>query len=256
MLVTAASTLAAQTPKPTRPERPAAPANFRAVRTGPDEVTLTWDPVDAATAYAIGRLIPPNGWARGPRVPAGTTHYVDRGRDLSSPHTYSLTTIAGPMASEGVRSEVIRDSSPIETGVVNGKVTPPRSTSSNKEPVKGTTNIFVPDPAGCTTSGGYTTCVSPITPLYPAEGEKTATVFCPTGQFALGGGFARDAQAAQAKESRPTSIAGKGERPGWVVTMQRLAMGASADVPETISNWLNVLTPVNFTVYVICAPPR
>ena len=251
MLVAAANTLAAQTPKPTRPERPPAPANFRAVRTGADEVTLTWDAVDGATEYAIGRLVPPNGWARGPRVPAGTTRYVDRGRDLSSKHTYSITTIAGPVASLGVRSEVIDGNSPIGTvGAGEQKITPP----GDKSPTATATTL---DPAGCSTAGGYTTCVSAIATVYPAESEKSVKVYCPRGQFAIGGGFSRDAQsAAQAKESRPISVASKGEQPGWVVTMQRLAAGATSDIPEAITNLMGVLTPVSFTAYVICAPAR
>ena len=253
LTIAADGALFAQTPKPVRTnERPAAPANFRATRTGHDEVTLSWDAVEGATAYAIGRLVPPAGWVNVGRVAAGTTSYVDRGRALSSTHTYNIKTIAGAMASLDVRSAQISSNAPIQTGAAaaDQKMTPPgkegtapRSSGS--------------DPAGCVTAGGYTTCTSAVASLYPAEAEKTTTVYCPAGLFALSGGFARDAQsAAQIKESRPTAVAGKGDRPGWVVTIQRLAMGASADIPETITNWLGLLTPVSFTAYVICAPPR
>ena len=79
--------------------RPSPPEDVRAVKTGPGEVTITWEAVPEATEYQIGRLVPPAGWVRVTRVRAGTTRYVDGGRNLSSTHRYNVVTIAGAAAS-------------------------------------------------------------------------------------------------------------------------------------------------------------
>ena len=237
--------------RPAPPARPAAPSELRAIKTGADEVTLLWEPVAGVSEYHLGRHVPPFGWARVSRVPAGTTHYVDRGRDLGSRHQYSIVSVAGPMASLSVRSNEILPGDPI-TRVAPGetKMTPPTDTIG-KGPVSAPAAL----PAGCSSAGGYTTCTSAQTTLGTAEATKTVGVYCPSGQHAMGGGFSSTSHLAFPKESRPAT-GEKVDRGGWIVTMQRIVPPASMGAPEIISNMFGALTPVDFRAYVVCAMPR
>jgi hypothetical protein len=85
-----------------------APNFLKAEVTGPGEITLRWDAVPGATAYAIGRSVRPQGMGRLCELCPTETVYVDHDAVAGAVHVYRVTAIAPQGTSRPVLSgEVI-----------------------------------------------------------------------------------------------------------------------------------------------------
>lgn len=231
--------------------RPPAPANVRAVRTSPTEVTLTWDAVPGATGYAIGRHVPPAGWASVARVSANTTRYVDSRRVFSASHQYGVNTIAGDMASLGTQSNLLLPDAPVtalepEDG--------PGPKGEAEAPVdKGAAT------AGCRPFGGHYVCTGERVTFAPGTGHtKSAIAYCPTtSHVPVGGGWSGDLRGeGEVQQSIPTIDLAKG-RPGWEVQVRRTNLTLGDRVGEQVGATLGTnARSLYFQIYVVCAPAR
>lgn len=211
----------AQDPKPVpdptalRNVRPPGPAVVRAMVSAPGEVTVTWDSVPGASGYDLGRLAPPAGWVRLARVPGASRQYVDRGRNLTTPHTYRVIGLVGEMASLPTQSE----------------------------PVSGPPTIIAaprPDPmAGrfCSGTVGDTTVESCYLTKTWADSVSTrgvqAEISCPARGALSGGGFSGVPAAYRVVASRPTNYNGQHS---WRVELVRDS-AVSAYGPVQLSVW-------------------
>jgi hypothetical protein len=84
------------------------PSFLKAEVTGPGEITLRWDAVPGATAYAIGRSVRPQGMARLCEICPTETMYVDQDAVAGAVHVYRVIAIAPQGTSRPVLSgEVI-----------------------------------------------------------------------------------------------------------------------------------------------------
>ena len=72
---------------------PAAPTGVAAALTDSNEVTLRWDAVPGATAYAIGRAVTPYGFMVLCATCATSNTYVDRAVTYGQAHTYTVEAI-------------------------------------------------------------------------------------------------------------------------------------------------------------------
>jgi len=91
------------------------PTNVVATETSPGVVTLTWNAVPGATAYAIGKAVYPSGFARLCPLCEADAKYVDSSAVAGKKHTYSVIAM-GPMGRSGaVQSNTL---TPGSTGIV------------------------------------------------------------------------------------------------------------------------------------------
>ena len=91
------------------------PTNVVATETSPGVVTLTWNAVPGATAYAIGKAVYPSGFARLCPLCEADAKYVDSNAVAGKKHTYSVIAM-GPMGRSGaVQSNTL---TPGSTGIV------------------------------------------------------------------------------------------------------------------------------------------
>ncbi len=84
-----------------------APASATATATGPEEVTLSWDPVPGATGYAIGRAVQPNGFRMLCSLCSSEPTYVDRDVTPGAPHAYTVAAIYSGGVSARTRSNTV-----------------------------------------------------------------------------------------------------------------------------------------------------
>lgn len=248
---TAAPSLGAQEvqrPRATVATRPPAPANVRAARTGDRQVTITWDAVEGATAYDVGRLVRNSGWQRVTRVPASAgARWVDANRDLSLAHTYRVVTIAGDMASLPAMSNELAPNSPVG-GLRNADPTP--------NPQEGGSGAAtVPSGAGCTPAGGNQYCTSNVMVFGFGSRRLVGVAYCPEGTMAVGGGWDGVLMHQTIVEhSRPVYDDAKG-RPGWSVQVVKVLenpIEILTDAARTLSGRMEV----SFQAYAVCAPAR
>ena len=186
-LVLLPAALAAQDPKP-RAEpvattRPPAPSVTAAI-TAAGEVTVTWSAVTGASAYDIGRLVPPAGWVRIGRLAGDSLRFVDRGRNLAVAHTYQVVGIVGDLASLPGRSE-------------------PVQAETASTPAGGGTTAT--DPLPCGGQDAVRVCYRSREWTGSAEIAPEVNVGCPTSAYeVVSGGFILRTTGYRVTESRPT----------------------------------------------------
>jgi hypothetical protein len=193
--------LAAQETKPVtepvvRTTRPPGPATVTAVVTGAGEVTVTWSVVSGATAYDIGRLVPPAGWVRIGRLSGDSLRFVDRGRNLAVPHTYQVVGIVGDLASMPTRSEAVQGTASLPAG--------------------GATTA---DPLPCGGQDAVRVCYRSRRWVGAAELAPEVSVGCPSSAYeVVSGGYILRTTGYRLTESRPSVYNGV---ISWKVGMRR-----------------------------------
>lgn len=110
-------------------------------------VTLTWDAVPGATAYAIGRSVAPAGFRGLCALCSTSTTYVDRNSTAGAIHMYAVTAVLPRGTSRATRSNEI---TPTGGGIVAGG--------------GGTGGATTDSTAGTGGTGGTTTVTLPLAP--------------------------------------------------------------------------------------------
>ncbi len=92
------------------PERPTPPHSVSAAETSPGEITVTWTPVDGATAYFIGRSVFPQGHHTLCSLCSTATKYVDQDLKAGAEHAYTVAAITPAGTSQRTRSNPLTPS--------------------------------------------------------------------------------------------------------------------------------------------------
>lgn len=85
----------------------APPAGVNAAQSAPDEITLSWNAVPGATAYAIGRAVGPSGLQVLCGICPADSKFIDRNIQAGARHVYTVTAIAPNGRSTAARSNEV-----------------------------------------------------------------------------------------------------------------------------------------------------
>ena len=107
------------------------PTNVVATETSPGVVTLTWNAVPGATAYAIGKAVYPSGFARLCPLCEADAKYVDSNAGAGKKHTYSVIAMGPTGRSGAVQSNTLTPGSSGSVASTGGAGGTPTSTSGS-----------------------------------------------------------------------------------------------------------------------------
>ena len=118
-----------------------APAQATATVTGPGEITLSWTPVQGATAYVIGRAVSPNGLQMLCRLCPTQASYVDRDITPGVRHSYTVAAIFPNGLSQRTLSNIV---TPGVVAAAPPTQTPTTGSTPPGQPAGGTTTYTPP----------------------------------------------------------------------------------------------------------------
>jgi hypothetical protein len=158
-----------------------APAQATATVTGPGEITLTWTPVQGATAYVIGRAVSPNGLQMLCRLCPTQASYLDQDITPGVRHSYTVAAIFPNGLSQRTLSNIV---TPGVVAAAPPTQTPTTGYTPPGQPAGGTTTYTPPGtstPTVQTPTTGYPPPGQPAggTTTYTPPGTSTPTVQTP-----------------------------------------------------------------------------